>query len=327
MTINYHNFWDFIGNENIIHYWQNCLRTRKFVHTYLFIGPYHLGKSFLVSKLVAAILCIQPNADGAPCGSCAPCQQLAKNIHPDYYQLLPDSEKDTISIERVRQWQKSIATKPFYNSYKIGFIEEVDKMSEEAANALLKTIEEPVGQTIIFITGIDENNILPTIKSRGQLFRWRRVNNQILFKHFAYDCNELSATRRDVVYCADGRPGRVIQLLADPRAQLRELNFVQTIIDLILATSAQKMTLLDNLSKIKDGTYQLENIIERTAIIARCLLGRKILGSSYYDSLIAGRDLEWPNLLSLINKLQNMKERKAYNQNQKLVLEDLFLMT
>jgi len=179
--------WPVIGHHNVVQYLQNALRRHQFAHTYLFSGPAHVGKSLVAEYFIQTLFCLNYQESGSaiawPCGECQSCRQFGKGVHPDYFLLSPEEGKRAIGIDQVREWQRSLGNKSFLTKYKIGLIAGAELLTTEAANALLKTIEEPVGNTIIVLLTDDLNLLLPTIISRSQVIKFGPVAEKDILQY------------------------------------------------------------------------------------------------------------------------------------------------
>lgn len=146
--------------------WQRIFSTGRMAHAYLFRGPDGVGKQ-LCAKIIAAHLhCLQPTGDGG-CGTCASCRKYASNNHPDITIINP--EGGTIKIDRVRELCRSLAYPPYESEIRVIVIEDVHTMRVEAANSLLKTLEEPPKNNLLILTAESSREVLPTIISRCQV--------------------------------------------------------------------------------------------------------------------------------------------------------------
>ncbi len=172
--VNKLNFdWPILGHKNVINYLQKLIINKQFVRSFLFTGPKDIGKKTVVKNFVKSIFCLRAeDFEGSikklPCNKCDDCRQMEKGIHPDYISLNLEEDKKNISIERVRKFQERLYLTPARSNYKVGLINQAEELSLAAANALLKTIEEPPKNSIIILIANRAEKILPTIKSRTQ---------------------------------------------------------------------------------------------------------------------------------------------------------------
>lgn len=168
--------WVAAGQDRIINFLKDSIHRGSLAHAYLFTGPAHVGKMTLAIDLACALNC--PSTD-PPCGTCRTCQRIAEGKYPDVIIINKNSGRDPkdrrktteISIDTIREFiQKSSNLPPYEGKYKIFIIDDADLMSVEAANCLLKTLEEPPQHIVIILLTAEENTLLPTVISRCQRF-------------------------------------------------------------------------------------------------------------------------------------------------------------
>lgn len=168
-------FSEFKGNERIIDYFKKAIAASHIGHAYLFSGPSGLGKRTLATLLCRTLLCHQPGVDGA-CGVCAACHKFDSGNHADYHFFEPDGLY--FKIDLVRQIIHEAALKPLESNWKTFVLEGVDLMRDEPANALLKVLEEPPGQTILFLIAESVESLLPTVRSRCLQFPFQPLRQE-----------------------------------------------------------------------------------------------------------------------------------------------------
>jgi len=134
-------------------------------HAYLFRGPDGVGKKRAAVLTAARLNCAEPNEQGA-CGACASCKKMRSGNHPDFVVISP--ENGTIKIERTRELCRSLSYPPYESNLRVVLIEDVHTMTVEAANCLLKTLEEPPEKNLLILTAESSRELLPTIVSRCQ---------------------------------------------------------------------------------------------------------------------------------------------------------------
>lgn len=151
--------------------WQSLaarLAEARLPHALLFAGPEGLGKRHLATTLAASLLCEQRTSDGLPCGECNACHLFALGNHPDYLHLRPEEEKRTIGVDQIRDLASFFSLKSHYGTHKVVVLEPADVMTGAAANALLKTLEEPTPGSFLVLCSDQPASLLATIRSRCQ---------------------------------------------------------------------------------------------------------------------------------------------------------------
>lgn len=159
------NFKDIIGQESIKKHLQTAIKTGNLSHAYIINGEYGSGRQTIASALAKTIQCQSKTDDTDACGVCTSCKQAESHNHPDIKYITHD--KTSISVNDIReQLNNDISIKPYISEYKIYIIPDANKMTEQAQNALLKTIEEPPVYAIIILLTENCDSLLPTIRSR-----------------------------------------------------------------------------------------------------------------------------------------------------------------
>ena len=161
--------WPIVGHEWAVGLLERSIQSGRLGHAYLFTGPAHVGKTALAVAFAQALVC--QRGGGAPCGECATCERITQDRYPDV-QIIA-AEKATIQIDQVRALQTDAALSPLEGRYKVFIIQEIERATQPAANALLKILEEPPPQVILLLTASRRDRVLPTILSRCQVIGLR----------------------------------------------------------------------------------------------------------------------------------------------------------
>lgn len=159
--------------------WQGLiqrLHEARLPHALLLTGMSGLGKRDFATRFAHAILCDSPNDDGSACGQCRGCLLMQAGSHPDYLKVEPEEEGKAIGIDTVRELTRFQALKSQYGRQRVIQLQPADALNANSANALLKTLEEPAGDTILLLTTDRPMSLLPTIRSRCQQVVFRPVS-------------------------------------------------------------------------------------------------------------------------------------------------------
>lgn len=145
--------------------WQQLAGRSQHAHAYLLHGPAGIGKRALAERLMARLLCQRPEGLDA-CGQCKSCLLLVAGSHPDNYVLEPEEADKAIKVDQVRDLVSFVVQTAQMGGRKVVLIEPVESMNINAANALLKSLEEPSGNTVLLLVSHQPSRLLPTVKSR-----------------------------------------------------------------------------------------------------------------------------------------------------------------
>lgn len=162
-----------LGNEHIKKQLRKSIKNNQVSHSYLFIGIDGIGKKLLATEFAKAMQCLN---EDKYCNSCKSCIEFDSNNNPDFLYIEPDG--NSIKIEQIRDMQKRIQEKPIISEKKVYIINNADKMTVEAQNSLLKTLEEPPEYATIILIGSSENAFLTTIKSRCMILHFNPIEDE-----------------------------------------------------------------------------------------------------------------------------------------------------
>lgn len=147
--------------------WMQLLRSRRLPHAVLITGMAGLGKRHLSEALVQAVLC--NSADSRPCGACKSCQLLIAGSHPDLRIVEPEDKSKAVKIDQIRGLVRFLSGTSQQGGWKCVIVDPADSMNPYAANALLKSLEEPPGDSLIVLVSSNPGRLLPTLRSRCRL--------------------------------------------------------------------------------------------------------------------------------------------------------------
>ncbi len=211
--------WNIIGHDHAIDILRRTLSAEQVRHAYLFAGPEHIGKGVLAHRFAQTLLCtggtdprISPSD---PCNSCLSCRKVLHGNHPDIHVITRPTDKQFILIEQIRELQGSAARKTLEGRRNIFIIDGAHEMNAQAANCLLKTLEEPEPDVILLLTVPDAGLLLPTILSRVQLISMQLLTvsqiKRALVEHWEAEAKEADL----IAALAAGRMGWAVQAVED----------------------------------------------------------------------------------------------------------------
>ncbi len=163
---------DLLEQPQVVRILRAHLARRRVAPAYLFIGPEGAGKRLAALELAKALNC--DRAETEACGTCGQCHRLTQRVHPDLHVLEVQGASQTIQIDEVRTLLGRIALRPYMGRRSVVIIDGAERLTEEAANSLLKALEEPPGRTTFLLLTVHPAFCLPTIVSRCQAIRFRR---------------------------------------------------------------------------------------------------------------------------------------------------------
>ncbi len=170
-------FKDVVGQEGITTALRNSILKGKIPHALLFSGVRGVGKTTTARIFAKAINCQNLQKDGEPCNECTSCLEI---LSGDSLNVIEIDGASSRGIENIRDIKNNVMYSPIGGKYRVYIIDEVHMLTNEASNALLKTLEEPPPHVIFILATTETNKILPTIKSRCQHYRFKKLHNRII---------------------------------------------------------------------------------------------------------------------------------------------------
>ncbi len=169
-------FDDVLGQDHVVRTLKNAITQQRLAHAYLFVGPRGTGKTSTARILAKALNCVK-GPTVIPCGVCDSCREISQGISLDVLEIDGASNN---SVDQIRELRDNVRFAPVRGKYKIYIIDEIHMLTQQAFNALLKTLEEPPAHVIFVFATTEPNKVLPTILSRCQRFDLHRIPVQII---------------------------------------------------------------------------------------------------------------------------------------------------
>ncbi|NLN70397.1 MAG: DNA polymerase III subunit delta' [Chloroflexi bacterium] len=228
----------------------------KLRHAYLFTGPEGVGRRSLALRFAQAINCTNPPERGAYCDACRDCRRLATLTHPDLSLLQPEEGHKDIRIDQVRSLQQTLALSPYTGAYRIALLIDFQRATTQAANALLKTLEEPPNRVILLLTAIAPEGLLPTIVSRCEVIRMRPASIDATRDYLHADRGLDAEQALLLAHISGGRIGTAMRLAEDPSALANRRTQFELLLALLPAQRYQRFKHIDGLLRKLDKPRQ-----------------------------------------------------------------------
>lgn len=200
---------DILGQPQATDVLRRAAHAGKVAHAYLFTGPEGVGKATCARHLAAALNC--NSAPGQGCDSCVSCHKIAEGLHPDLLHIEPDGAY--IKIGQVRAIEEQLDFRPHEGRHRLVIIDGADRLNLNAANALLKSVEEPRPRTLFVLVASDAHRVAPTLVSRCQRLRFVPLEPEVVRRVVEKTSDAPEADRRAAAALAEGSPKRALRLL------------------------------------------------------------------------------------------------------------------
>ena len=199
-----------LGHEEVIRHLQNAVEKEQVSHSYIFAGEKGSGKKLLAKLFAMTLQCEEHKKE--PCMHCSSCRKAMSRNHPDIIYV-EHVKPTSIGIEEIReQLVSDVEIKPYTGPYKIYIVDEAEKMTIQAQNALLKTIEEPPAYAVILLLANNNTGLLPTITSRCVTLNFKPVRDEVIRKYLMEELHVPDYQADVSVAFAQGNVGKAKQI-------------------------------------------------------------------------------------------------------------------
>jgi DNA polymerase-3 subunit delta' len=319
------SFSSLLGQNKALTLLSRAVAGGRLAHAYLFAGPDGVGKRTAAHALAAVLLCRNP--DGMePCGVCPGCQKMRSANHPDLLLIQPEGA--AIKIDQIRELKKALTFAPFESRQRVVLIEDVQSMRREAANSLLKVLEEPPPENLLILIGSTGGPILDTIVSRCQVIPFTPLPQELtaaVIRRHRPDLDEEGC--RTLAALADGCPGQALASEAEGSLALYQ-RILEAWLSSVRSTAErveQVLLLAAELAEAKEGmepVLMLLRIFLKNAMAARTDAGASLFAP---EVLRARERWNLPRLSAKMAAIDLAEQALARNCNRGLTSEVLLL--
>lgn len=318
-----------IGHNDVVEYLQNAMKLDKVSHAYIFNGEKGAGKKTLARVFAKALQC---EGDGVkPCGKCHSCRQAESGNHPDIIEVTHD-KPNSISVDDIReQVVNDVSVRPYSSEHKVYIIPESEKMTVQAQNALLKTIEEPPEYVVIILLTSNSASFLPTILSRCVLLNMKPVSEEQVRKYLMENVKIPDYEADICVAFAQGNIGKAISLASSERFSEIKAAAIHLVTHVKDMDIAEISTAVKSVAEFK---VDIRDYLDILAVWYRDVLYFKATkdanGIIFKENMRAikeqTRKCSYEGLQLILEGIQKAKARLTANVNFDLTMELLFLL-
>ncbi|HKM03612.1 MAG TPA: DNA polymerase III subunit [Lachnospiraceae bacterium] len=322
-------FSDIIGQEHIKEHLQSAIKEKKVTHAYIINGERSSGKEFIAQIFAMAIQCDKQDIE--PCGECHSCKQTKSNNQPDIIKVTHE-KPNSIGVDDIRtKINNDVAIKPYSSPYKVYIMNEGEKLTPQAQNALLKTLEEPPEYVVIMILTTNIESMLPTILSRCVVLNMKPVEDELVRK-FLMEELMVPDYKADVcVAFARGNAGKAKALAISEEFDNIKIDTV-TLLKYINEMDVSEM--VTTVKKFNEYKFNINDYLDIISVWYRDVLLFKATKDAnhlifkdeiQYIRKVADRS-SYEGIENIIEAIEKAKNRLSANVNFELTMELLLLV-
>ena len=329
--------WLTIGHDKALNQLKRSLELGRVSHAYLLVGARHVGKMTLALALARGLNCVE---EERPCGECRQCRRISRGVHADLRVVGVDMGESAegpsrvlIGIDQVREVQREASLKPFEGSYRVFVFDGVEHLSEEAANCLLKTLEEPPDQVVLVLLASEAGALPQTLVSRCRTVELRPVSRSLISRELQARYKADVATADEIARLSGGMPGWALNTISSP-AVLEELDGVLGAIESIVTSgTVERFAYAENLAssfrRDRDSVHQELSVWLswwRDVLLAKEGVHGPVTHRSRMETFQAVADsLSSAQVTAAIKAVRETMHYLDRNINPRLALEELML--
>ncbi len=321
--------WHIVGHEWAVRQLQTAIEHDEVPHALLISGPDNVGKMTLARLVAGALLC-KGQADERPCGVCLACRKLASGNHPDLMLVEPEEEDGALKIDQIRAVERFLALTPNESPRKIALIAAFERATIGAANALLKTLEEPPAYAHLILLAQDADGLLPTIVSRSQQIVLRPLATATVEQALREQWNVPAEQATRLARISGGRIGWAIRAATDVVYHQRMENALALLLDVLHQDLPARFDTAQAL--IRDASVNVSETLEywltgwRDVLLIQTGNAERAIHQQHHTTLTQiAQHVPLPATVSTLKAVEGCQEALQRNANAQLALENLLL--
>lgn len=252
--------WNVKGHDWAVERLRSAIIHQRVGHAWLFTGPSQVGRTHLARLFAQALNCESEYPENRPCGTCRKCKLIASGRHPDLILVEPtmgNRGNETLKIDQIRELQQDLNRTAMEGPFKIAIVSRFDSANPSAANAFLKTLEEPPPNVVLILTASESDALLPTINSRCRSINLRPVPLKIIEEHLVMDLGVPTERAKTLAHLANGRIGWAIEAAADENALETYTAKTQQLTDILKMGKVERFKLAEKLATKPENLHEL----------------------------------------------------------------------
>jgi len=316
--------WQVVGHKWAVDLLNRALASGRVAHAYLLTGPPQIGKKSLALNFAQALNCLD---EERPCGQCLACRKIAHGSHPDV-QLI-EGEGGSLKIDQMRTLQHEAALSPLEGRWKVYIIRQMEQATAEAANCLLKTLEEPPAHVILLLTASQADALLPTIVSRCQVLNLRPLANETVQRALQERWGVDAERARLLARLSGGRLGWAVAASQNDTILARREKHLDEMMELLSQGQVERLGYAQQLSRNPEAAPELLHLWLswwRDLLLAASDSSAGIINIDREDALRAqAQRYSLGQVRDFVEALRAAAWRLEHNANTRLTLEVLTL--
>jgi len=327
--------WNIVGHDREVALLQAQMAKGEIRHAFLIAGPKSVGRFTLAKRIAQFLNCLRRSQSDEPCLECLSCQKIEKFSHPDVMLLEAEATGGAIKVDQVRELLRYVSLAPYEGKYRVVILTNFENATISAANALLKTLEEPPPNAVIILTSESVESLLPTIISRCELIKLRSINPLKISKWLETEWNLNREEALNLAHISGGKPGLAIQMLQEPGKLKQRIKWIEDLQQLLSSSILDKFHYLSPVFKesdlkesrefLKDRLFVWITIWRDVLLISNGEVG-KIINRDYCELLSElARKFGSKKALMAVKSLERTVELIDRNANTRLAVEVMML--